>query len=193
MNPFFVFQGYAEPVSIFPTSVHMAGHSLKLRRIFGRANAVPLSWIIQTLIQKQNSTQLLSLFHVHYSTLFPVTLGSEQQQRVPTPCNMVMRPCSPDTGIQRMAQCRDQPRQCVLFVSANHRVYYGSNAASPHTIWYASSSRLCDGSRLPFVGNSRQSTTLPFGISSHDVRSRMSCLDCQLSVCQDTLLSKRLP
>lgn len=81
-----------------------------------------------------------------------------------------------------MAQCLNQPRQLVLVVAANHGVYDGPDAASPHTICYASFSRLCDGSRLPFFGNSRQSTAFPFGISSLDVRSRMSCLYCQLSV-----------
>ena len=79
-----------------------------------------------------------------------------------------------------------------LFVFANHGVDYDPDAASPHTIWYASSSRQCNGSRLPFVGDPRQSTTLPFGISSLEMKSRMPCLDCLYCVRQDTLLSKWL-
>lgn len=68
-----------------------------------------------------------------------------------------------------MTQYLDLPRQFVQLVPANYGGYCGPDTASPHTILQASLSSFCVGSCLSFVGCSRYSTTLAFGISSLDV------------------------
>lgn len=68
-----------------------------------------------------------------------------------------------------MTQYLDLPRQLVQSVPANHGGYCGPDTASPHNIWHASLSTFCVGPYLSFVGHSRYSTTLAFGISSLDV------------------------